>query len=72
MNKILHILVWFIASAPLIYLAIVWNKLPSNVALHFGMNGQADRNGNKKELLISLIILAVVSLFVYLLLKNII
>lgn len=71
MNKILNKLVWLIIPIPLIYLAIVWNTLPESIALHFDMNGNADRIGNKKELLISLVVISVVSLLVFLLLKNI-
>lgn len=71
MNTILNKLVWLIVPVPLIYLAIVWNKLPATVALHFGMNGMPDRFGTKNELLTSLVILSGVSLLVYLLLKNI-
>ena len=56
---------------PSIYLAISWHKLQETIPLHFDIKGNADRYGSKKELLISVIILSVVSSLVYLLLKNI-
>ncbi len=71
MNKILNKLVWLIVPIPLIYLAMIWNKLPESIALHFDLNGKADKFGNKNELLITIIVLSVVSLLTYLLLKNI-
>lgn len=71
MNKILNRIVWSIMLVPPAYLAIVWKKLPASVPLHFDFRGNADRYGNKKELLISVLILSAVSLLVYLLLKNI-
>lgn len=71
MNKILNKLVWLIVPIPLIYLAIIWNKLPDSIALHFDFNGKADKFGNKNELLITIIILSVISILSYLLLKNI-
>lgn len=71
MNKILNKLVWLIVPIPLIYLAIIWNKLPDSIALHFDLNGNADKFGNKNELLITIIILSGISLLIYLLLKNI-
>ena len=35
MNKTLNSLVWPILAAPLAYLALVWNTLPEQVAIHF-------------------------------------
>lgn len=71
MNKILNRIVWPVILIPSVYLAICWNKLQDKIPLHFNIKGNADRYGNKKELLISVIILTVVSSLIYLLLKNI-
>jgi uncharacterized membrane protein len=71
MNKILNRIVWLIVLVPGIYLAFIWNKLPDIIAMHFDIKGNADRYGNKKELLVPVIILTVISLFVYFLFTNI-
>ncbi len=71
MNKILNRIVWPVILIPSVYLAISWNKLQERIPLHFDLKGNPDRYGNKKELLIAVIILTVVSGLIYLLLKNI-
>lgn len=47
MNKTLNTLVWPILAAPLAYLALVWNRLPEQVAIHFNLEGTADDFGSK-------------------------
>lgn len=71
MKKItaLDVAAFIIWLLPLIYLATIFNNLPASVPLHFGLNGQPDRFGNKSELLLPVSILSAVSIFVYLLLK---
>lgn len=71
MNKIINKIIWPIVLVPLIYLAIIWNKLPASVPMHFDINGNVDRYGSKNELILSVAILSLVSLLVFLLLKNI-
>ena len=71
MNKFLKILVWPIMMVPPVYLAMVWDKLPQQVALHFDLKGNADRFGSKNELLTTVIILTVMNILVYLILTNI-
>ncbi len=71
MNRIIKKLVWPFMAVPLIYLALVWKKLPEKVALHFDLKGDPDRFGDKSELVVSAIILTAVNVFVYLLLTNI-
>jgi DNA-binding transcriptional ArsR family regulator/uncharacterized membrane protein len=70
-NKILKSIVWFIILIPGIYLAFTWSVMPDTIPLHFDIKGNADRYGNKKELLIPVIILTALSLFVYFLFSNI-
>ncbi len=41
-----------IVSLPFIYLAYLWNDLPNKVPLHWNIEGEIDRYGNKLELLI--------------------
>jgi uncharacterized membrane protein len=71
MNKIINWLVALIILVPGIYLAFTWNSLPVKVPMHFDINGNADRYGDKTELLTMILILPAVSLFVYFLLVNI-
>jgi len=71
MNKYFKWLIWPVAAAPAIYLATAWNSLPERVALHFDLQGNPDRYGNKTELLIMIIVLSVMSAGVYFLLSNI-
>lgn len=70
MNKLVKLLIWPVFIAPLVYLAFVWSKLPATVPLHFGLNGQPDRYGNKSELFLPVGIMIVVSIGVYFLLNN--
>lgn len=71
MNSILQKIVWPLMAAPAVYLAIVWNKLPERVAMHFDLKGNPDRFGNKSEMISIIIIMSVVNMLVYLLLTNI-
>jgi uncharacterized membrane protein len=71
MNSILKKLIWPIFLIPGAYLALIWNKLPEKVAVHFDLNGNPDRFGNKSELLVSAIILMAVNLLVFFILTNI-
>jgi uncharacterized membrane protein len=71
MNKVLNKIIWPVILVPAAYLAIIWNKLPEIIPVHFDMKGHADRYGDKKELFLPVIILSVLSLFVYFLFTNI-
>lgn len=54
----------FITLLPLIFLFLVWNQLPAEVATHYNFNGEADRFSSKT----TFISIAGVGLFVYFLL----
>ena len=41
-----------IVLVPFIYLAYVWEKLPEKVPLHWNMEGEIDRYGDKSELIL--------------------
>lgn len=71
MNKILNRVIWLIILIPGIYLVCIWNSLPETIPVHFDIKGDADRYGNKKEMLVPVIIITVISLFLYFLFKNI-
>lgn len=64
-------MVWLVALLPVIYIALVWKQVPDKVAMHFDINGEPDRYGNKSELALMTGILFVVSLGVYYLMANI-
>lgn len=66
-----NLLMLLVSLVPAGYLAIVWNKLPEKVAMHYNARMEPDRIGSKSELWIVVGILAVVSFGVYLLLQNI-
>lgn len=65
-----HRIVVLIALLPLVYLALVWNRLPSIVAAHFGADFKPDRYGDKTEVLLAAVLLALASIGVYFLLNN--
>ena len=64
MNKLINWLVALVILIPGIYLAFTWNSLPAKVPMHFDINGNTDRYGDKTELLTTILILPAVSLFV--------
>lgn len=71
MNKLMQPLIWLISLVPGIYLAVIWNKLPAEVAMHFDINGKPDRYGSKNELLLMAAILFFLSIGLYYLMANI-
>jgi len=71
MTKYFKFLVWFIGLIPVIYLGITWSSLPEKVAMHFNLEGQPDRYGNKSELFIVIGVLSLMSVGIYFLLTNI-
>jgi uncharacterized membrane protein len=71
MDKFLRTVIWPILLLPAVYLAIVWNKLPKTIAIHFDFKGNADKYGNKNELLLAAVVMIGMSAIVYLLLSNI-
>lgn len=71
MNNLISKLVWLFIIAPAIYLAIIWNRLPDTVAMHYDLQGNPDRFGSKKELIGLTAILIGVNILVYFLLTNI-
>lgn len=54
-----------ILSVPFIYLALTWNSMPEQVALHFGADGKPDRFGPKSELFTALGIISTVGLLCF-------
>ena|SRR5688500_7457892 len=71
MNKYFKIFIWPIAIIPLLYLFIIWKSLPEKIAMHFDLQGNPDRYGNKTELLVMTGVLALMSIGLFFLLSNI-
>ena len=60
-----------IFAIPWIYLAFIWNNLPATIPVHFGINGNPDRFGNRIEVLVTPAIITTVGLLTYFILTNI-
>lgn len=61
----------FLAAIPWIYLALIWNSLPSTIPTHFGLSGEPDRFGARNEVFLGPAILSVMSTGIYFLFMNI-
>ncbi|WNB18454.1 SdpI family protein [Marivirga arenosa] len=48
-----------IVLLPFVYLAYVWNDLPNKVPLHWNLQGEVDRYGEKTELILAVFVLPV-------------
>ncbi|WP_437396326.1 SdpI family protein [Flagellimonas lutimaris] len=55
-----------IVLLPFLYLAYVWNQLPEQVPLHYNITGEADRYGDKSELILIPILLPVLIYAIFL------
>jgi len=71
MNKFLNRTVWIVVLIPVIYMALVWNSLPDKIATHFDLHGNADKFDTKNEFLWFLVLMAAISIIIYLLLTNV-
>jgi uncharacterized membrane protein len=70
-NKFIsHAVMLVIALFPLIYFFISWNSIPATVPLHYNGHMQPDSIGNRSDMIIPISVLAVVSILVYFLLRN--
>lgn len=56
---------------PLIYLWLVWAKVPATVPLHYNVHGEIDRYGSKLEMLTGILLMSGINLATYLLMINI-
>lgn len=63
----------FIALAllPFLYLAYIWNNLPEKIPIHWNGSGKIDRYGEKKELVIMLVMLVGITYFIFLIIPKI-
>ncbi len=68
MDKFIKKIIWLVIPVPAVYLAIIWNKLPERVAMHFDLKGNIDRYGSKNELIVLTVGMMVLAAVIYLLL----
>jgi uncharacterized membrane protein len=62
--------VLLLALAPVVYMLVIYNQLPEEVALHFNLKGEADRMGPKSEGLTAVLLLSGLSIVMWFLLTN--
>ena len=68
--SLLNLLMVAFALSPLVFLAIIWNKLPEIVPVHYDIHFNPDKMDNKNTLWLVNGMLSLVSLIVYFLLLN--
>jgi immunity protein, SdpI family len=60
-----------IVLLPFIYLAYIWNQLPEKVPMHWNINGEIDRYGDKMELILIPILLPLLIYVIFLVIPKI-
>lgn len=55
-----------VALLPFVYLAYIWNELPKQVPMHWNVEGEIDRWGDKSELLVMIFMLTGITYFIFL------
>jgi uncharacterized membrane protein len=68
MDKLLKKIAWLVIIAPAAYLAIVWNKLPEKIAMHFNLKGTPNGYGSKNDLTLVIALLTGIAIAIFLLL----
>jgi uncharacterized membrane protein len=68
-STLMDAFVFVIWLLPIIYLAYIYPSLPEKVAVHFNIDGNPDRIGNKKEVVFAVGLLTVLSAGLYYLMK---
>src|SRR5919205_110620 len=64
------LLILVVAFLPLIYLGSIWKSIPHTVALHFNATMEADRIGDKIDLLFPCSLITVVSVLLFFLFEK--
>ncbi len=60
-----------IVLIPFIYLVYIWNKLPEKVPMHWNLQGEIDRFGNKSELILVPVLLPLLTYVILLIIPKI-
>ena len=71
MNILLRRIIWLVMLAPAIYLAIIWNKIPETVPMHFDLYGNVDKYGSRESFRLLVVALIIITAGMYLILCNI-
>lgn len=71
MKTLFQWLIWVIMLIPVIYLVIIWNKIPETVPIHFDIKGNVDRYGSRDDFRTLIIALLIINAGVYLIISNI-
>ncbi len=71
MNTFLNRIAWVIIIAPLLYLTMVWKKIPEKIATHFDIHGNPNEFGNKNQLWIGIGAIAIIGALIFLLLTQV-
>lgn len=60
-----------IVLLPFVYLAIIWNKLPQKVPVHWNIHGEIDRYGEKTEMILIPVLLPLLVYLIFLVVPKI-
>ncbi len=60
-----------IVLLPFVYLAFIWNELPASVPVHWKLNGEVNRYGNKQELILIPVLLSLLTYVILLVVPKI-
>lgn len=60
-----------IVLLPFVYLAIIWNKLPQKVPVHWNIRGEVDRYGEKTEMILIPVLLPLLVSLIFLVVPKI-
>lgn len=60
-----------IVLLPFVYLAIIWNKLPQKVPVHWNIRGEVDRYGEKTEMILIPVLLPLLVYLIFLVVPKI-
>ena len=71
-SHVLNLIVILIALSPLAFLFISWEAIPENFTTKFDFNSLIEEEQTRKDLLVAVIILSVVSALMYILMRNIV
>lgn len=70
-NPFKHIVAFIIAIIPVVYLAIMWSKIPDTVAIHFNAAGEPDDYSSKITLLVMSLVMIFITFISYIIVINV-
>jgi len=63
------IIVWIVILMPVVYLSVLWNDIPSQVPMHWDLQGEVNRYGSKTELIFTTLLPLIMYFLFYVFLK---